>query len=168
MIEPDGAAGPRRAVFAALLLLSGACGGETQGGSRPSAPAEERLIIATDSGRVELRVDVADEPAERQQGLMGVQKLEQDRGMVFLPDEAPSRQRFWMKNTLIPLSIAWWDDQGQIVAIQDMEPCEAEPCEIYDPGVDSVGAVEVNQGFFDERGVEVGDTVELIAGTAAR
>jgi uncharacterized membrane protein (UPF0127 family) len=67
-----------------------------------------------------------------------------------------------MKDTLIPLSIAFWNEQDRIVAILDMEPCEADPCPSYDPEVEFEGALEVNQGFFEEHGVEVGDTVELI------
>ena len=66
-----------------------------------------------------------------------------------------------MKNTLIPLSIAFWDRNGVIAAIMDMQPCRAEPCPRYRPGIMYVGAVEVNQGFFEDHGVEVGDRVEL-------
>jgi uncharacterized membrane protein (UPF0127 family) len=73
----------------------------------------------------------------------------------------PVQQPFWMKDTLIPLSVAFWDQDGRIRAILDMEPCPAEPCPLYDPGVSWIGAVEVNQGFFEERGVEIGDRVRL-------
>ena len=66
-----------------------------------------------------------------------------------------------MKNTLIPLSIAFADAEGTIVSILDMEPCEADPCEIYDPGVPYRSALEVNQGAFDDWGVQVGDRLTL-------
>jgi hypothetical protein len=67
-----------------------------------------------------------------------------------------------MKDTLIPLSIAFWAEDRRIVAILDMQPCREEPCEIYRPGVTYVGAVEANVGYFEEHDVEVGDPVELI------
>jgi uncharacterized membrane protein (UPF0127 family) len=68
---------------------------------------------------------------------------------------------FWMKDTLIPLSIAYIDAEGRIVDIQDMQPLDetdhlsAEPAQY---------ALEVNQGFFEGRGVMVGDIVELPSG----
>ena len=79
--------------------------------------------------------------------------------MLFVwPDE---RERsFWMKNTLIPLSIAFIDSERRIIDIQDMEPFDGEP-----PGYESAEpaqyALEVNQGFFEKRSVKVGDRVEL-------
>ena len=66
-----------------------------------------------------------------------------------------------MKDTLIPLSIAFWDEDGRIVGIQDMEPCTADPCPTYGSPEPYVGALEVNQGFFDEHGVVIGDRIEL-------
>lgn len=107
-----------------------------------------------------LEVEVADEPAERSVGLMGRTSLPEDRGMVFLFD-GPVSTSFWMKDTLIPLSIAFWTEDQRIVAILDMEPCEADPCPTYGPGVPFVGAVEANQGWFERNGVRVGDGVEL-------
>ncbi len=86
--------------------------------------------------------------------------LAPNAGMVFLFDE-PSTNRFWMKNTLIPLSIAFWDEAGRIVSIVDMAPCREEPCPLYSAGTPYIGAVEVNRGFFKSYGVKVGDRVEL-------
>jgi uncharacterized protein len=112
-------------------------------------------------GRAELRVEIADSDAERRRGLMDRISLGADRGMVFL-FEGPTDDGFWMKDTLIPLSIAFWDEEERIVAMLDMHPCRASPCQVYSPGVTYVGAVEANLGYFDEHGVEVGDGVELI------
>jgi uncharacterized membrane protein (UPF0127 family) len=80
--------------------------------------------------------------------------------MVFLfpQDETGG---FWMKNTLIPLSIAYYDRAGKIVRILDMEPCMADSCPVYEPGVAYRGALEVNQGAFRRWGVAEGDTIEL-------
>jgi uncharacterized protein len=103
---------------------------------------------------------VADTSAEREQGLMGRQSLDSDAGMVFVfPRD--TKNAFWMKDTLIPLSIAFYDDGGRIVSLLDMNPCRAEPCPLYSPGVAYRGALEVNRGAFDRWGVRVGDRLRL-------
>jgi uncharacterized protein len=128
------------------------------GSATPGAAA--RLSIATAEGEVTVEVEVADSPSERRVGLMNRASLDGDAGMAFL-FEGPTDGGFWMKDTLIPLSIAFWDEEGRIVAILDMQPCESDSCPVYDPGVPFVGALEVNQGFFDRRGVRVGDRIEM-------
>jgi uncharacterized protein len=140
-----------RFVLAALLsaLAVAACGG----GGEESGP---RVVIETDDDEVAVEVEVADSPEERAVGLMSRESLGEDAGMIFLFPEEHSGG-FWMKDTLTPLSIAFADAEGRILRILDMEPCEAEPCEIYDPGVSYRSALEVNQGAFSEWGVEEGD-----------
>jgi uncharacterized membrane protein (UPF0127 family) len=144
----------RAGICVASLVLV-ACGGSE---ARPANVAE--LAIHTSDGVVRLEVEVADEPAERSSGLMGRDRLDPYDGMAFVWDE-PVRTSFWMKDTLIPLSIAFWDGRGEILAILDMEPCVADPCPTYDPGATFVGALEVARGRFENEGVEVGDRVEV-------
>ena len=112
-------------------------------------------------GAVLVRVEEANSPAERQQGLMGRTSLGADEGMVFVFEEGPVTDRFWMKDTLIPLSIAFWSADGSILAIHNMDPCTADPCPTYGAPAPYVGALEVDQGFFDEHGIHVGDSIEL-------
>jgi uncharacterized membrane protein (UPF0127 family) len=121
---------------------------------------EATLAIDTGEDEVEVAVEVADSLQERTVGLMNREELDEDAGMVFLVPE-PTDGPFWMKDTLIPLSVAFWDREGRIFRILDMEPCRREPCRLYEPGGLWWGAVEVNQGFFEERGVRVGDVVRL-------
>jgi uncharacterized membrane protein (UPF0127 family) len=66
-----------------------------------------------------------------------------------------------MRNTLIPLSIAFFDSTNRIVRILDMEPCDDDQaeCPLYSPETSYRGALEVNQGAFDTWGVAEGDTV---------
>ena len=109
-----------------------------------------------------MRVEIASTPADRAQGLMGRDILPADQGMAFLWN-APVQGSFWMKDTTIPLSIAFWDTHDRIVAMLDMAPCRADPCPTYDAGVPYVGAVEANRGFFADHGVGVGDRVTLSA-----
>lgn len=91
---------------------------------------------------------------------MGVERLEPDRGMVF-PQSAPSSGPFYMKNTLIPLDIAFWDEGGTIVDVLQMEPCEADPCHLYYSRAPYVGAVEANLGVMVRSGVAPGDSVKV-------
>ena len=148
-----------RSALLALLVLTACSSASPE--PAPGDSGATSLEIRTDDGVVQVDVEVADEDDERTIGLMNRERLDPGAGMVFIWEE-PLHATFWMKDTLIPLSIAFWNERKRIVTILDMEPCEADPCPSYDPGREFEGALEVNQGFFDEHGVEVGDTVELI------
>ena len=136
----------------ALVLSAGflaACGGGEENGG-------PEVRIDTGGEEVSVDVEVADSRQEWSVGLMNRESLPEDAGMIFLFPE-DRRGGFWMKNTLIPLSIAYAGADGEILSILDMEPCRADPCEIYDPGVAYRSALEVNQGAFAGWGVEEGD-----------
>jgi hypothetical protein len=90
---------------------------------------------------------------------MGRASLPEDGGMVFLFDDE-TRAAFWMKDTLIPLSILFWQGDGRVIDILDMSPCRADPCPVYRASAPYVGAIEMNRGAFERLGVEVGDTLE--------
>lgn len=141
----------RRLVCAILVLLAAGCGRDA------SSP---RAVIETDAGDVVVQVEIADSSAERAKGLMGRQQLPEDAGMVFL-FPADSSTAFWMKDTLIPLSIAFYRADGTIVRILDMEPCRRDPCRVYDPQATYRGALEVNRGAFRRWGVVAGDRVRV-------
>jgi uncharacterized membrane protein (UPF0127 family) len=136
-----------------LVLCLASCGG----GNDVEGP---RVVIETRDGEQQVSVEVADTDAERQRGLMERTSLPADAGMVFVfPGETAGG--FWMKNTRIPLSIAFYAADGRIVRILDMEPCRRDPCPVYDPGVAYVGALEVNQGAFRRWNVSEGDRLRL-------
>jgi uncharacterized membrane protein (UPF0127 family) len=104
--------------------------------------------------------EVATSEGEQRLGLMFRETLAEDTGMLFIfEDETESG--FWMKDTLIPLSIAFIDSESRIVKILDMEPCREDPCPVYEPGVGYSAALEVNQGAFEEWGIEEGDRVTV-------
>ncbi len=107
-----------------------------------------------------LYVDVADDAEERRRGLMGVERLPADEGMAFVYDE-PVSSTFWMKDTLIPLSIAFLGEDDRVIGVRDMQPCEADPCPTY--GVDGpyILAIEANLGWFEDHGIQAGDQAEL-------
>jgi uncharacterized membrane protein (UPF0127 family) len=106
-----------------------------------------------------VRVEVADDLAEQAKGLMYRTTLGENRGMLFVyPDER--ELSFWMKDTLIPLSIAFIDSERRIIDIQDMKPLDDEPPH-YVSAEPAQYALEVNQGFFEKGGVKVGDRVDV-------
>jgi uncharacterized membrane protein (UPF0127 family) len=164
------------ALIALALLLAG-CGGTQAGPEAQSQKTQQasgttvtgtgettprlRIVVIDASGgkKVEVRVEVADDLAEQTKGLMYRTALGEDRGMLFVyPDERILS--FWMKNTLIPLSIAYIDSEGRIVDILDMKPLDDKPPH-YVSSEPVQYALEVNRGLFEERGVRVGDRVEL-------
>jgi uncharacterized protein len=118
------------------------------------------LAIASHSGIVRLSVEVARTPQQRDRGLKFRRSLGRDAGMVFVFGR-PTSASFWMKDTLIPLSVAFYDGAGRVVRILDMAPCERDPCRLYTPGFAYRGAVEVNRGAFTRLHVRVGDVVSL-------
>ncbi len=130
--------------------------------SGTDAPPPDRppSIVAFDGTDALLYVDVADEPDERSRGLMGVDSMPADEGMAFVFDESVT-STFWMKDTLIPLSIAFVGEDDRVIGVRDMQPCEADPCPGY--GVDEpyVLAIEANLGWFEDHGIQAGDQAEL-------
>ena len=91
---------------------------------------------------------------------MGRRALAPNSGMAFLW-KSDVRGQFWMKNTSIPLSIAFWGKSGRILRILDMAPCRRDPCKIYDPKIAFRGALEVNRGAFARWGVRPGARVTI-------
>lgn len=126
-----------------------------------------RAILKGEGDSVLLEVEIAETAQQKERGLMGRKELDEEAGMVFVFFEESSGG-FWMKNTLIPLSIAFFDERGRIVDILDMEPCTTEDCPIYTPKGPYFGALEVNQGAFADWGISIGDDVEVVQGDRDR
>lgn len=104
-----------------------------------------------------LYVEIADKPYELQLGLMYRDTLPENRGMLFV-FPYPQRLSFWMKNTYIPLSIAYISGDWKILEIYDMEPLSEKPI-ISKNRVQY--ALEVNKGWFEKRGVKIGDSIKF-------
>ncbi|MBN1524202.1 MAG: DUF192 domain-containing protein [Spirochaetales bacterium] len=104
---------------------------------------------------IEFTVEIAKTENEKTTGLMFREHLDQTAGMIFVY-EKDKKMSFYMKNTLIPLSIAFLNAEGKIMQIEDMEPLNLET-------VNSRGAVryalEVNKGTFEKYGITEGDRV---------
>ena len=133
-----------------VMLLAASCSNHTQG-------PLQRIDFQTGSGTVSTgRLPVADTDSERERGLMNVTQLAPDLGMLFLFD-GPTQSAFWMKDTVIPLSVAFWSGDGTVTDIIDMQPCVRDPCPTYPPAHTYVAALEMNLGWFQTHGVEIGD-----------
>jgi uncharacterized membrane protein (UPF0127 family) len=153
-------------VLATLGLACGDDGGESAGspsgtpsssGTATPLPTTTVVFVNAEGDQVELLVEVADESAERSRGLMFRESLAEDAGMIFVY-ESDHQGSFYMRNTLIPLSIAWVVADGTIIDIQDMEP---ETLTSHSPGQPYRYAIEVNQGWYQRNGIAVGDAVLL-------
>ncbi len=104
-----------------------------------------------------LKVEIADTPEKRQQGLMNRKTMGEDEGMIFV-FENESKVSFWMKDTQLPLSIAFISADGIIRQIEDMEPESLAAVPSYR---NVLYALEVNQGWFEGKGVAPGDRVDV-------
>jgi uncharacterized membrane protein (UPF0127 family) len=160
----------------AAIVLSLVAGLLGLGGCAPAAPAapapastappvpglpQGELSLRRDGATLlRLRVSIAESPAAQERGLMGIHAMSDGAGMVFLMP-APSRRAFWMKDTLIPLDVAFWDAGGAVVDVIQMRPCRADPCPVYTPRADYTAAAEVNLGLLERYGVRAGDSAVL-------
>ena len=174
------------AVLLALLVLSwaGACGGgsttsdgavtpSTGSGTTavaaatgPASPAStsaalaSRVIFQPAGGgkEVALPVEVARTDPEKARGLMYRTQLGADAGMIFIWQQ-PVQDGFWMKNTPLPLSVAFVTTDGIIEDIQDMVPYTTQ---VHMPPGPYIYAVEANRGWFSGNGIKTGDSAEFI------
>ncbi|MGY0198730.1 DUF192 domain-containing protein [Leptothrix sp. BB-3] len=119
------------------------------------AQSQQLPTIELSLGMHRIEAEVAGNAAQRQIGLMNRPTMPPNHGMLFV-FEGPDMHCFWMRNTLLPLSIAFLAADGRIVNIEDMAPqtdtshCPREPVRF---------ALEMNQGWFAKRGFKAGDKV---------
>jgi hypothetical protein len=134
----------RRSFLAVLLVLSAA-----------AASAQQLPMMELTAGFHRIEAEVAANNAARMQGLMNRKSMPPQRGMLFVFDR-DAQHCMWMKNTFLPLSVAFVDDTGRILNIEDMQPhsedshCAAQPARY---------ALEMNVGWFAQRGIKRGDRI---------
>lgn len=141
----------------AFLLLA-SCGQKQpgQGGAENGAHVPALPVIKING--VPLNVEIVQDPEARQKGLMNRDSLPEKQGMLFV-FEAPQMLSFWMRNTFIPLDIAFIDENRRIVDIQHMEPLD-ETKQYISPRP-ALYALEVNAGWFAKHAIKPGDEVEF-------
>jgi uncharacterized protein len=124
------------------------------GGSALAASPLPTTVLTINGHKI--AAEVATTADERATGLMNRFSLQPDHGMLFV-FEKPEPLSFWMKNTYIPLSIAFIDGGGRIVNIEDMAPQTETTHWSRGP---ALYALEMRKGWFVERGIRAGDRVE--------
>jgi uncharacterized membrane protein (UPF0127 family) len=142
-----------------LILL--ACGRQ-ESGPQDRTDAEEQtdarpLHTITING-VPLKVEIAQDPETRTHGLMFREDMPEDEGMLFVFSEQRILS-FWMRNTFIPLDIAFINSEGIIVDIQRMEPLDES--KQYLSSAPALYALEVNAGWFEKHNVKAGGKVSF-------
>ena len=121
-----------------------------------SSHSQDFPVTSLNIGVHLIKAEVATSDEERARGLMFRQRLGQNEGMVFrFP--APKQVCMWMKNTLLPLSVAFIDDDGKIINIEDMQP-ETEIAHCAKRAARY--ALEMNQGWFRKKNVKAGTAIE--------
>lgn len=119
------------------------------------ATAQEMPVIELSAGIHRIEAEVAHTQPTRMVGLMNRRVMPKHRGMLFVFD-AEARHCMWMRNTLIPLAVAFLDEQGRIINIEEMQPqtennhCAAKPARY---------ALEMNAGWFKARGLGAGTAI---------
>jgi len=133
-------------------ILTGLAIAACAAGAAAQEPQLDLPRVRLSAGMHQIEAQVAQTPAQRATGLMWRRQMPQHEGMLFV-FERPFVQCFWMKDTLLPLSAAFIEEDGTIVNIADMQPrsldshCSAKPVRFV---------LEMNQGWFAKRGIGPG------------
>ncbi|MBV9121075.1 MAG: DUF192 domain-containing protein [Chloroflexi bacterium] len=132
----------------------------SQSGTPAPSFGHGQVTIASHGGPVQLAVEVATTEAQHEYGLMNRRSLDPSSGMLFVfqPPAGAQQIGFWMKDTLIPLSIAFVQPDLTIESLQEMAALDET---VHYAPRDYMYAIEANQGFFTNHGVSVGDRVTI-------
>ena len=157
-ILPGSGPAMNRAVFFAFFLLVGCL--RAQDSAQVALPA-----VTLSVGGKAVSAEVADEPAERAAGLMFRKDLAPDCGMLFVMRE-PDRAAFWMKNTTLPLSVAYINQSGLILEIHDLDPLNEKP--VPSAFANIAYALEMEKGWFAKNRILAGDRIRGLPPLAAQ
>lgn len=145
----------------ATLLSAFTAGAILLYGNIVFAQQNQRFAVTSlNAGINVIRAEVAESPAQREQGLMFRDKLGPNEGMVFLFGE-PATVCMWMKNTLIPLSVAFMDEHGRIINIEEMK---AQTLDSHCAKTTATYALEMSAGWFKQKSVKSGTVIDGLPG----
>ena len=146
----------------ALVILIGACSPKEEPSSMPNGALGPLRTVNFEIQETPVEIEVAIGSNEQQQGLMYRESMPENHGMLFVYTK-PRYMSFWMKNTKIPLSIAFIREDGVISNIEKMEPFSGplNPTVYYQSVNKSLYALEMNQGWFERHGLKAGDKIDL-------
>jgi uncharacterized protein len=131
--------GTARILIGSLCLATlAACASKSDDGTRP-------ITLRGDGQTITVHAEIADDDSERERGLMERTGLSESAGMLFIMDDE-TVLKFWMKNTLIPLDILFFDADHRFVSAATMFPCKADPCPVTASAAPARFALEVPAG----------------------
>jgi len=120
----------------------------------------QEITLQSQDNEFSVWVEIADDLAEQAVGLMNRETLSDGKGMLFIFSQ-PKKQSFWMKNTLIPLDILFFDAEGAFVNGHTMDPCDDDPCKSYGSARAIQYALEVNAGVTKKHNIGLGWSLVL-------
>lgn len=133
-------------------------GGCNESSPAPKEPAGPETRFPIRVGEVTVQMQLAVRPLEMQQGLMHRTFLGDDEGMIFVYAR-PAQMSFWMRNTVIPLDIGFFDGGGKLTQVRAMHPLDENPVESASDSIQF--SLEMNQGWYRERGIKPGAQLDL-------
>lgn len=142
------------AAFIVLATVSAALPAEIQ----PSPPLKKLVFIEQ---QLEINVEIAATQVDRERGLMYRSDLDAKQGMLFVYADLGQR-RVWMKNTLLSLDVLFLDTDGRILSmLENLPPCQKDPCPIYDSHAAAMYMLELSAGFIQQNHLKVGQKIRL-------
>ncbi|MBW2999171.1 DUF192 domain-containing protein [Candidatus Woesearchaeota archaeon] len=145
----------KKYIFLIILLIF------ITGCKEPETITKE-ITITTNETSIKINAEIADTHAKRAKGLQDRESLEENTGMLFI-FERPDIASFWMKDTLIPLDMIFISEnyigEKTITKIESAEPCTTEKCPAYSSEKAVKYVLEVNAGFAERNGIEVGNRI---------
>ena len=145
-------------ILAILCLTLAGCGSTASSPPVANLPTVQMAI-----GKSDFTLEVADNAAKREQGLMQRDSMPSSHGMIFVfPDETD--RAFWMKNTRIPLDIVFLDHNGKIVSLATMKPYDLSNTPSNGP---AKYAIELNAGEIQSLGLQVGQILSIPTGASS-
>lgn len=150
----------RMVILSLSLLLLASCGDPPQGNLAQQGLPFRTITLSSGDRKLAVRAEIARTVEERSIGLMYRTELPQGSGMLFVfEQEIP--MSFWMKNTLIPLDIIFFDSTGKYVSTLTMNPCLWDPCPLYDSAGPAQYVLEIPAGTVQEQGIDAEWILEL-------
>ena len=151
------------ALLAAVTIGCNGGDGEPVPTGSDGAPLTRITFVNKEGDEIDLFVAVVDTPEERGRGLMFRESMPENQGMLFV-FEQEGKYSFYMRDTPLPLSIAFIEGEGDIIEIEDMQPLTED---LHTPDEPYLYAVEANQGWFDRHGISAGAAVRIARLTTA-
>ena len=163
------AVGAIAVAIAAVVLYGGLKSPTSADGRAMILPVDaDPLMVETGHGERSFSIEIADDPGERERGLMFRDEMAAGHGMIFVHDSEET-QSYWMKNTKIPLDIIYFDHARKLVSVAHAPPCSlGDGCPPFPSDGPALYVLELNGGAAEEMGLKAGDELKFGPGIPVR